>query len=245
MAERKGQVGRGVGHAEIPRDGEAELDARGGRPGGRGLTGLLALAISGLVLYLAWCVLWERTHPASSAARRVHQGNAAGRLAAIRELEHLGPQDPEVAVPALIDGLSDPVAANRAAAAESMAAAVPGIGAIGPGREEVRDALAALTERLGDPEAAVRVRAAHAICTIVLAWHGSAQAIELDALEAELLRRADDRDADVRAAALQGLSALAQRISDAPPDRLIAALEDPSETAASWRRAASPRSRTR
>ena len=63
----------------------------------------------------------------------------------------------------------------------------------------------------------------------MLAWHGSARALGLDALEAELTRKADDADADVRAAAMQGLAALARRASEAPPPRVIAALEDPAE----------------
>ena len=217
MAERVGRVGRGGGGPEMARDAEFDPDARGDRPGGRGLTGLFALAVSGLVLYLAWWVLWERSHPASSAARRVRQGDAAVRLEAIRELEHLGPQDPEIAVPALIEGLADPVAMNRGAAAEGLAAAIPGVGAIGAGPEEVREALAALMDRLGDPEAVVRVRASYALCNIVLAWHGSAQALGLDALEVELTRKADDADADVRTAAMQGLAALAQEGLRGPP----------------------------
>jgi HEAT repeat protein len=226
MAERTGRVGRG---SDIRGDAESELDDRGDRSGGRGPTGLLAMAISGLVLYLAWLVLWERSHPAAAAARRVRQGGAAERLAAIRDLESLGPQDPEIAVPALIEGLADPAATNRGAAAEGLAASIPGVGADGAGPEAVRDALAALIKRVDDPEAAVRVRASHALYTIVLAGHGSARALRLDALEAELMRKADGPDDDVRAAAMLGLSALAQRASDAPPPRVIAALEDRSE----------------
>ena len=69
MAEKVGGawLGRGDLDPGIPEEREADLDARGDRRRGRGLTGLLALAISGLVLYLAWCILWERSHPASAA----------------------------------------------------------------------------------------------------------------------------------------------------------------------------------
>src|SRR5262245_9142242 len=196
MAERMGRVGRGRRGSEDPREAVPDLDARGERALGRGPTGLLALTVSGLVLYLAWWVLWERSHPAASAARRVRDGNAGVRLAAIRALENLGPQDPEVAVPALIEGLADPVPMNRTAAGEGLAVAIPGVGATGTSREEIRDALAALTDRLADPEAAVRARAALALCTIILTWHGPAPALGPEALEAELALRADDPDAN-------------------------------------------------
>ena len=86
MAEKVGGawLGRGDLDPGIPEEREADLDARGDRRRGRGLTGLLALAISGLVLYLAWCILWERSHPASAAARGVHKSDSAARLKAIR-----------------------------------------------------------------------------------------------------------------------------------------------------------------
>ncbi len=79
MAEKVGGawLGRGDLDPGIPEEREADLDARGDRRRGRGLTGLLALAISGLVLYLAWCILWERSHPAGAAAPGVQKGAPA------------------------------------------------------------------------------------------------------------------------------------------------------------------------
>lgn len=229
MAERMGRVGRGGGGSEAPDEPGTDPGARGDRARGRGLASLLALAVSGLILYLAWWVLWERSHPAASAARGVRQADAAGRLAAIRELAEIGAQDPDVAVPALILGLSDSQPANRAAAADGLAAAIPGGGAVGPAPEQVQDALTALLGRFGDPEAGVRARAVYALSAIVQSWHGSSTAVDLAALEAETTRLVESPDAVVRSAAVQGLAALSQGGSESPPPRLIAALDDRSE----------------
>ena len=99
MGERAGGVWRGRRDSGVPDDDEAEPGP--GRRGGRGwgLTGLFAVAISGLVLYLVWCVLWERNHPASAAARAVRAGEVAGRLRAVADLERLGPGGPRRRLP--------------------------------------------------------------------------------------------------------------------------------------------------
>ncbi len=108
MGERIGGAGWGGRTADRPAYEEDAPEQPGGRRRGPGLTGPLALAISGLVLYLAWCVVWERSHPAASATRGIRRGDAAARLEAIRQVERVGPQDPEVAIPGLIGGAGRP-----------------------------------------------------------------------------------------------------------------------------------------
>src|SRR5262249_36310466 len=151
-----------------------------------GLTGPFALAISGLVLYLAWCVVWERSHPAASPARGIGSGDAAGRLKAIRDVERLGPQDPDVALPALIRGLEDPEPGNRQAAAESLVAVIQGAETGDSDLEQVHDAIAALLGRMGDPEPMVRARMSQALWMIAMTWRGPPRSSELEAIAAAM-----------------------------------------------------------
>jgi HEAT repeat protein len=229
MSERVGGVRRGRDGPLVPGGGEAESDWRAEGRRGRGLTGPVALAISGLVLYLAWSALWERSHPASAAARGVREGDTAARLQALRDLERLGPQDPDVALPALIEGLADPDAANRAAAITGLVSVIHGVTGSGSDPGQVGEALTALMARLKDRDAGVRARAAQALWTIVLIWQGSPRVVELDVLAAAMNETADDPDPQVRSSAMRGLGLIGHRLSDDPPPRLVAALEDESE----------------
>src|SRR5689334_19437434 len=77
MGERTGETWWGREAADLPEGEQAGPVARGEGRRGRGLTGPLALAISGLVLYLAGCILWERSHPASPAASGLREGDTA------------------------------------------------------------------------------------------------------------------------------------------------------------------------
>jgi HEAT repeat protein len=208
---------------------QAEDEPRGDRRRGPGLTGPLALAISGLVLYLAWCVVWERSHPAASPARGIGSGDAAGRLKAIREVERLGPQDPDVALPALIRGLEDPEPGNRQAAAESLVAVIQGAETNDSDSEQVHDAIAALLGRMGDPEPVVRARMSQALWMIVMTWRGTSLSSELEAIAAAMDTAALDGEIEVRLAAVRGLGVVGQRLSEDPPRRLVAAMEDESE----------------
>jgi HEAT repeat protein len=212
----------------VPEDDEAEPDSR--RPGrGRGLTALFALAISGLVLYLAWMLLWERSHPAGAAARAIQKGDTAARLRAIADLERLGPEDPEVAFPALIVGLDDPDAAVRAAAAAALVTVIQGESVSGADLEHVGAAVAALLRRMNDPQAAVRAAASQAVWMIVMLWQGSPRIIDLDEIAAAQGEAAGDPDVEVRLAGVRGLGVVGQRLSEDPPPGLVAALEDESE----------------
>jgi HEAT repeat protein len=229
MSERVGGVRHGRSGPQVPGAGEADSDWRGDGRRGRGLTGPLALAISGLVLYLAWSALWERSHPASAAARGVREGDAAARLHAMRDLERLGPQDPEVALPALIEGLADPDATNRAAAITGLVAVVHGVGGSSSDPGQVGEAITALMALLKDTDPAVRTRSTQALWTIVLIWQGAPRVVELDVIGAAMNQTADDRDPQVRSAAMHGLGLIGYRLSDDPPSRLVAGLEDESE----------------
>ncbi len=230
MGERTGGVWRERRGPGVPDDDEAEPGSvrRVGR--GWGLTGLFALALSGLVLYLVWCVLWERSHPAGAAARGIRRGDSAARLKVIREVERLGPQDPEGAMPALIVALEDPEPDNRVAAAEGLVAVIQGVRMSDSDPGPVRDAVAALMAHLRDPEPAVRLRASESLLMIVILWRDAPRNIDLDAIELAIGAAARDPDAGVRMAAVRGLAVLGDPLSDdSPAPLLIAAMEDESE----------------
>ena len=161
------------------------------------------MAISGLVLYLAWSALWERSHPAGAAARGVREVDAAARLQALRDLERLGPQDPEVALPALIEGLADPDAANRTAAISGLVSVIHGVTGSTSDPGQVGESITALMGRLKDADPTVRARSVQALWTIVLIWQGSPRVVELDALAAAMNETADDPDPQVRSAAMR------------------------------------------
>ncbi len=231
MGERTGDVWRGRGDPDAPLDDEEsgpETGPRGGR--GRGVTGLVALAISGIVLYVAWCVVWERDHPAGAAARGIRRGDAPARLKAIREVEHLGPQDPEAALPALVGALDDPEPGNRGAAAECLVTVIHGARLNDSDPGPVREAVAALMDHLGDPQPMVRVRVLESLARVVLLWRDAQRLVDLDAIESAMGRSVADPEAEVRLAAVRGLAMVGDpRHNDEPIRLLAAALEDESE----------------
>ena len=128
MAERIGRIGRGGDWSGIADEDPGDLAPRGNTGRGRGLTTFLAVSVSALVLYIAWWVLWDQSHPASAAAWRLRRGDRMARLEAIRDLGSIGAHDPDVALPALVVGLSDPDPGNRATAADCLIAATQGFG---------------------------------------------------------------------------------------------------------------------
>jgi HEAT repeat protein len=229
MGERTGGTWWGREAADLPEGEEAGRDVRGHRRRGRVLTGPMSLAISALVLYLAWWVLWERCHPASPAASGLREGDPGARLGAIRELECIGPQDPDVALPALIEGLADQVAANRTASASALVAVIQGIKLGGSDPGQVGTAVDALMGLLEDSQPTVRAGAAQALATIAILWQDEPRIIDLDVIATALCRTADDPDARARLAAVRGLGVLSNLLSDGLPPRLMTALEDESE----------------
>ena len=142
--------GRAVsgGNAGVPacpttmRQGSARCgDARRGW----GLTGLFAVAISGLVLYLVWCVLWERSHPAGAAARGIRRGDSVARLKVIRGSGAPRPAGSRGRL-ARPDrrAWTIPSPVNRVAAAEGLVAVIQGVRMSDSDPGPVRDAVAGL-----------------------------------------------------------------------------------------------------
>jgi HEAT repeat protein len=154
---------------------------------------------------------------------------ASRRISAIHDLERLGPEDPEVAIPALSASLEDTDPAVRAAAAIALGVAGLGTEARGAVPADVTHALALLLSRLKDPEATVRAAAAQGLWMIASGWNASDHRVDILHVKAALIRAAVDPDPGVRFAALRGLGAIAPKVGDDPPLPLAAALEDPSE----------------
>ncbi|MGP0066271.1 MAG: HEAT repeat domain-containing protein, partial [Isosphaeraceae bacterium] len=205
--------------------GSGEFRLFGSRPG---VSGLAAVLLSGGVLVLAWSSLWESNHPAAGPAREIRSAERADRLKAIHELEQMGDEDTEVAIPALIVGLSDPEAGLRAASARALVTVVNGAMRTESGAGEVREAVTALLGSLKDPDAAVRSAIAQALWMIVVTWQGPLGVIDLGTIGEALEGFATDTDAGVRHAAICGLGVIGSRISDAVPPGLLVALEDES-----------------
>lgn len=229
MGKRQWKTGRDREDDGPGEDAEPAQAPRGDRRHGWGLTGSITLLISGGVLYLAWWIAWERSHPASSVARQVAHGDAGTRLSAIRRLEQVGPHDPEVAVPALLVGLQDPVPANRLTAIEVLVTLLQAARMAETEPGPIREAAAAVLARLDDGDPSVRAAAARGMLAIAMLWQGLPHFIELDDTIAALTRAADDPDAEVRLAAIYSLGPIGQNLSADPSPRLVAALEDPSK----------------
>ena len=193
-----------------------------------GVPGLVAVLLSGGILFLAWLGLWEKNHPAAAAARGVRASEPAARLKAIHELEHIGAEDTEVAIPALIVGLSDSEAEVRATAAMTLVTVINGAVRTDSGGDDVRDAVTALLGSQKDPDAAVRSATAQALWMIVVTWQGPLGVIDLGTIDEALERSVTDPDAGVRHAAICGLGVIGPRLSDEAPPGLLAALEDES-----------------
>ncbi len=147
---------------------------------------------------------------------------------AIQELEHIGTEDTEVAIPALIVGLSDSDAEVRATAAMALVTVINGAVRTDSGGDDVRDAVTALLGSQKDPDAAVRSATAQALWMIVVTWQGPLGVIDLNTIDEALERFVADPDADVRHSAICGLGVIGTRISEEAPPGLLAALEDES-----------------
>src|SRR5690242_20606987 len=86
----------------------------------------LLLVLAGLLAVLAGRSLWPAPHPAAGAARQARSADAAVRVGAIRDLERLGPDDPGIALPVLIDRFHDAEPEVRVAAANALVMVVQG-----------------------------------------------------------------------------------------------------------------------
>jgi HEAT repeat protein len=193
-----------------------------------GVPGLAAVLLSGGVLVFAWFGLWERNHPAAVPARGIRSADPSERLKAIHELEHIGGDDTEVAIPALVVGLSDSDAKVRATAAVALVTVINGSTRTDSGADEVRGAVTGLLGLQGDPDATVRSATAQSLWMIVVTWQGPLGAIDLSTIDEALERFATDPDVEVRHAAICGLGVIGTRISSEAPPGLMVALEDDS-----------------
>jgi HEAT repeat protein len=229
MGERAGRAERGGDAPDDRRGEEADPHRRGDRRRVRGLSSLLLLAIGGAVVYLAWSIHWSRNHPASNAAQRVRQGEAAARLQSIRELERIGPEDPGVALPALAEAMSDAEPGNRAAAIAGVLEVIQHVAPNGSEPEAAEAAILALMGRLEDPQPEIRAKAAEGLGMVVLMWQGAPRVLALDRMASAFVALADDPDTRIRALAVRGLGPIGRKMSEDPPPRLVAALDDPSE----------------
>jgi HEAT repeat protein len=189
----------------------------------------LALVLVGLLGVLATQSLWNGSGPAAAAARRLRDGDAAKRIAAIDDLERFGPYDPGVAIPALRSSLKDEEARVRASGALALVMVVRGTGLSGAAQPEARRAVAALFENLKDPEANARASAVHALWLLASLWEGPAGVVDRSGVHDALIEAAADPDATVRHSAVHGLGAIGPKLSDDPPPALPAALEDTSD----------------
>lgn len=229
MGERAGRAGWCHDDLDDPPYPEERSSTGRDRRLGRLVAGPLMLIFSVSVLYLAWWISWERSHPASAAVRDVRWSEGTRRLEAIRRLETIGAQDPEVAVPALIAALDDADPRNRTVAAEAVATVLHGVKITDADPVSVNAAVAALLARLEDREAAVRARAAMSLLSVALLWPGMPRIVDVEAVSIAFARLADDTNAEVRVAAVRGLGLMGHWLESDPPARLVAALRDESE----------------
>jgi HEAT repeat protein len=198
-----------------------------GRP--KRALGRLTLILLALLALFATRSLWTGNHPASAAARNLRVSEVSERILAIRDLERFGPEDPEVAIPALTTALSDPDSGVRTAAAMALFTATRGGGNSRSAQAAVRRAVVALLDCLKDPASEVRARSAEALWMIASQRDGSGPVIDPSRVEKALTLAASDPDASTRRTAVFGLGAIGSRVAEAPPPVLVAALEDPSE----------------
>jgi HEAT repeat protein len=190
---------------------------------------LVVLAIGVVVVAVGWRIIWERKHPAAAMARKVQQGDAGARIAAIHDLEGLGGVDPDVAIPALVVGLEDPDATVRAAAASGLVSATTTGGAFESAHGEIRNAVGALMRSLKDERAEVRAAVAQALWMVTITWSGPPGLIDRSRVFDGLVEAAGDPDAGVRLSALRGVGAVGVGVVDEPPSVLMAAMEDERE----------------
>jgi HEAT repeat protein len=192
----------------------------------------LVFLILFFVIFVATVVLYGPLfgrHPATEAARRSVDRSISERLAAIRELEVLGAEDPKVVLPALSKCLRDSDANVRVATAGALVMAIRGAGDRWFARDEVHRAVAGLAYATKDPQPNVRSESLQALWTIGLVGGNANPPVELKGLANALVKAAADPDAGVRLMAVRGLGLVGPRVAEDPPEALTRALEDDSE----------------
>jgi len=189
----------------------------------------LLLAMICAVVDLATRDLWLTSNPAAAAARQIRDLDASKRIAAIRDLERFGTEEPAIAIRALTSGLKDNDASVRATAAMALVIPVHGARRRGAADTEVKRAVVSLSECLRDPGSDVRAAGLRALWMIASPWDGSVPAIDAERVEAALIEAATDPEAVVRISALSGLGMIGPSVSEDPPALLTRALEDDSD----------------
>jgi hypothetical protein len=189
---------------------------------------VVTLVIGGIGVAYAWHLRWERNHPAAAVARTVGQGNAAARIQAIHEVEWLGRDDPEVAIPALMRAMDDPDAQVAAAAASALFLPTRNASTDASALADVGNAVQAVMKSLKDKRPEVRAAAAQTLWMLALSWSGPNALLDRRQVYDRLVEAAGDADAGVRLAALSGMGAVPFERADDPPSVVVAAMEDES-----------------
>jgi HEAT repeat protein len=177
----------------------------------------------------SWLHLWDHYHPAAPAGRRLWSGAPEERVAAVADLARFGRDDTDVAIPALLECLTDRDARVRAAAAMAFVSVVPGTRGEEPRTEHISESAAALFKSMNDPQPVVRSSATEAIWMVMSVVQVPASEPLLNEVRTALVERLGDADASVRLAAIRGLGTIAPKLGNQPPAGLVAALEDESE----------------
>jgi HEAT repeat protein len=191
-----------------------------------GLLAMMALVACAAVLLWVGRVVWEnrdRQHATAwKSVQALRSRHLAERLSAVRDLGRFGPEAPEMVLPALLSALGDNHAEIRSAAAESLTSLSSIVDAS-------RVAAASLIGSLKDRDAAVRIAAANALATILSVRRADENPpADPRVVIAALADMLDDQDQDVRAAAVRALGLVGGTTEAAPPEALVAALDDPS-----------------
>jgi HEAT repeat protein len=197
---------------------------------GRFQTGVRTLIVlvgcCGLVSWAARS-LWESQHPSIAAARRLRSGSASDRVAAIRELERVGPGESNIAIPALIAALRETDADICLEAAQALGPLVAEAFDTGSAGELVHAPIAALIQLMNDQRPALRLAAVKSLAR-VCSTKSTRPKTDLAPVVAGLVMALDDADDELRLEALRGLGLCGPQVSNDPPHALIAAIDDRS-----------------
>jgi HEAT repeat protein len=207
----------------------AESHSSGGSRVGNALRRLIVTVVVVATMGWSWLKLWDHYHPAAPVERRLWSSVTAERIAAVGDLGRLGADDPDVAMPALLDSLRDRDARVRAAAATALVSVVQRISGDGQTSKTINEAVSALTRSLGEPEPSVRAAATEALWMVTTVGQVPAGTPVFDRVRTAMIERLGDADASVRLAAIHGIGSLGPMIADGPPPALVAALNDASE----------------
>jgi HEAT repeat protein len=185
---------------------------------------IVAAACCGI---LFWSVRYLSHWPTIAASRGLKAQSVLDRVDATRLLVQVGIRDGDIAIPALIAALNDPDTEVRDAAAQALIPIVLEAVQSGSADGAVRAATAAMVRSLKDPQPVVRTTAATALGSFAFPKR-SVEVIAYPPMVAALSTMLNDRDDDVRLAAVHALAFAGPVSQISPPDDLVAALQDQS-----------------